>query len=81
MIYRPELNIKEWNKLSVALKEGNKRVKWEDRVPYAYWKGNPHVSPIRGDLMRCNFSDKYDPMVRLYVQVIPTSLVYTSMNV
>ncbi|CAB71058.1 putative protein [Arabidopsis thaliana] len=64
----PELNIKEWNKLSVALKEGNKKVKWEDRVPYAYWKGNPHVSPIRGDLMRCNFSDKYDPMVRLYVQ-------------
>lgn len=64
----PELNIKEWNKLSAALKEGNKKVKWEDRVPYAYWKGNPHVSPIRGDLMRCNFSDKYDPMVRLYVQ-------------
>lgn len=53
----------------MALKEGNKRVKWEDRVPYAYWKGNPHVSPIRADLMRCNFSDKYDPMVCLYVQV------------
>ncbi|KAG5386495.1 hypothetical protein IGI04_037965 [Brassica rapa subsp. trilocularis] len=64
----PELNIKEWNKLSVALKEGNKRVKWEDRIPYAYWKGNPNVSPVRGELMRCNFSDKYDPMVRLYVQ-------------
>ncbi|CDY48931.1 BnaA09g39060D [Brassica napus] len=65
----PELNIKEWNKLSVALKEGNKRVKWEDRIPYAYWKGNPNVSPVRGELMRCNFSDKYDPMVRLYVQL------------
>ncbi|CAH8357006.1 unnamed protein product [Eruca vesicaria subsp. sativa] len=64
----PELNIKEWNKLSVALQEGNKRVKWEDRIPYAYWKGNPRVSPIRGDLMRCNFSEEYDPMVRLYAQ-------------
>jgi len=60
----------------VALKEGNKKVKWEDRVPYAYWKGNPHVSPIRGDLMRCNFSDKYDPMVRLYVQVLHICLLY-----
>ncbi|CAH8306355.1 unnamed protein product [Eruca vesicaria subsp. sativa] len=65
----PEVNIKEWKKLSVALQEGNKRVKWKDRIPYAYWKGNPHVAtPIRKDLMRCNFSDKYDPMVRLYAQ-------------
>ncbi|KAL0714938.1 hypothetical protein Bca4012_021917 [Brassica carinata] len=65
----PEVNIKEWKKLSVALQEGNKRVKWKDRIPYAYWKGNPYVStPIRKDLMRCNFSDKYDPMVRLYTQ-------------
>ncbi|WZZ82404.1 hypothetical protein YC2023_102976 [Brassica napus] len=65
----PEVNIKEWKKLSVALQEGNRRVKWKDRIPYAYWKGNPHVStPIRKELMRCNFSDKYDPMVRLYAQ-------------
>ncbi|CAH8303033.1 unnamed protein product [Eruca vesicaria subsp. sativa] len=64
----PELNIKEWNKLSVALQEGNKKVEWKDRIPYAYWKGNPNVSPIRGELMRCNVSDKYDPMVRLYIQ-------------
>ncbi|XP_010559090.1 PREDICTED: O-glucosyltransferase rumi homolog [Tarenaya hassleriana] len=64
----PELNIKAWNKLSEAIEEGNKRVKWKDRVPYAYWKGNPRVSPSRKDLMRCNFSDKYDPMVHLYAQ-------------
>ena len=67
--YRPEVNIKEWNKLSVAIKEGNKMVKWKDRVPYAYWKGNPMVSIARRNFMTCNVSDKYDPMVRLYVQV------------
>ncbi|KAF2616628.1 hypothetical protein F2Q68_00041862 [Brassica cretica] len=64
----PEVNIKEWNKLSVAIKEGNKKVKWKDRVPYAYWKGNPMVSIARRNFMTCNVSDKYDPMVRLYVQ-------------
>ncbi|XP_010512465.1 PREDICTED: uncharacterized protein LOC104788418 [Camelina sativa] len=64
----PEVNIKEWTKLSVAIKEANKRVKWKDRVPYAYWKGNPLVSLRRMNFMKCNFSDKYDPMVRLYEQ-------------
>ncbi|KFK35325.1 hypothetical protein AALP_AA5G269900 [Arabis alpina] len=64
----PEVNIKEWNKLSIAIREGNKRIKWEDREPYAYWKGNSHVSLERRNLMTCNFSDKYDPMVRLYDQ-------------
>ncbi|XP_010473803.1 PREDICTED: O-glucosyltransferase rumi homolog [Camelina sativa] len=64
----PEVNLKEWNKLSEAIKEGNKKVKWEDRVPYAYWKGNPMVSISRRNFMKCNFSDKYNPMVRLYVQ-------------
>lgn len=63
------MNIKEWTKLSVAIREANKRVKWNDRVPYAYWKGNSGVHPVRGNLMKCNFSDKYDPMVRLYEQV------------
>ncbi|XP_010523738.1 PREDICTED: O-glucosyltransferase rumi homolog [Tarenaya hassleriana] len=64
----PEVNIKAWNKLSEGIAEGNKRVKWKDRVPYAYWKGNPGVSSLRAELMRCNFSDKYDPMVHLYAQ-------------
>lgn len=67
--YRPEVNIKDWTKLSVAIREANKRVKWKDRVPYAYWKGNSEVSLQRKNFMRCNLSDKYDPMVRLYKQV------------
>lgn len=61
---RPEINIKEWNKLSEAISEGIKKVKWEKREPCAYWKGNTGVAKIRRDLMRC-----HDPMVRLYRHV------------
>ncbi|CAH8325320.1 unnamed protein product [Eruca vesicaria subsp. sativa] len=59
----PEINIEEWNKLSKAINEGIKRVKWEERKPYAYWKGNPGVARIRKDLMRC-----HHPMVHLIHQ-------------
>lgn len=52
------------------IEEGNKRTKWKERVPYAYWRGNPNVSPIRKELMTCNVSDKNDWNTRLYVQVI-----------
>ncbi|CAN6823917.1 unnamed protein product [Brassica oleracea var. botrytis] len=55
---RPAINIKEWNKLSKAISEGIRKVKWEERKPYAYWKGNPGVARIRRALMRCR-----DPMI------------------
>lgn len=61
---RPEINIKEWNKLSKAISEGIKKVKWKERKPYAYWKGNPGVARIRRDLMRY-----HDPMIHLIHQV------------
>ncbi|OVA00082.1 Lipopolysaccharide-modifying protein [Macleaya cordata] len=64
----PEINIKPWNILLEELKEGNKRTKWKDRYPYAYWKGNPTVAPTRRDLMKCNVSDKQDWNARLYAQ-------------
>ncbi|BFG21946.1 hypothetical protein CerSpe_082200 [Prunus speciosa] len=57
-----EINIKPWTSLLQGLKEGNKRTKWEDRVPYAYWKGNPYVASTRQDLLKCNVN------TRLYVQ-------------
>ncbi|KAF7826040.1 O-glucosyltransferase rumi-like protein [Senna tora] len=50
------------------IKEGNKRIRWKDRAPYAYWKGNPHVSPTRGDLLKCNVSAQHDWNTRLYIQ-------------
>ncbi|KAL0770062.1 hypothetical protein Bca101_035212 [Brassica carinata] len=59
----PEMNIKEWNQLSKAISEGIKKVKWEERKPYAYWKGNPGVARIRRDLMRC-----HDPTIHLIHQ-------------
>ncbi|KAB1205229.1 hypothetical protein CJ030_MR7G012135 [Morella rubra] len=63
-----EINIRPWPSASEALKEGNTRIKWVDRGPYAYWKGNPRVSGLRGALMWCNPSDKYDWKARLYRQ-------------
>ncbi|KNA06528.1 hypothetical protein SOVF_180240 [Spinacia oleracea] len=63
-----DINIRPWEFLSKDLKEGNKKVKFTDREPYAYWKGNPLVAPHRMDLLKCNVSDKEDWNARLYVQ-------------
>ncbi|CAN4111612.1 unnamed protein product [Withania somnifera] len=63
-----ETNIRPWRSVIKDIKEGNKRNKWKDRVPFAYWKGNPHVSPIRKDLMNCNVTDKQNFDTHLYVQ-------------
>ena len=51
------------------IKKGNNKTKWENRVPYAYWKGNPYVAPTRQDLLKCNVSDQHDWNTRLYIQV------------
>lgn len=63
-----ETNIRPWKNVLRDIKEGNNRTKWRDRVPYAYWKGNPQVAPWRGDLMKCNVTDKEDWNTRLYIQ-------------
>ncbi|KAJ7969965.1 O-glucosyltransferase rumi-like [Quillaja saponaria] len=63
-----EINIKPWEHLLKDLKEGNKRKKWLDREPYAYWKGNPTVAETRQDLLKCNVSDKEDWNARLFAQ-------------
>ncbi|KAL5565614.1 hypothetical protein UlMin_028778 [Ulmus minor] len=63
-----ELNIRPWANLLEDIKEGNKRTKWEDREPYAYWRGNPYVAPTRDDLLKCDVSDEHDWNTRLYVQ-------------
>ncbi len=67
---RPETNIKPWGNMLEALKEGNKRIKWKDRKPKAFWKGNQTTSFRREDLIKCNVSDKYDWNTRQYSQVI-----------
>jgi hypothetical protein len=64
----PEINIKPWEPLFKDLEEGNKRMKWVDREPYAYWKGNPDVGDGRRDLLKCNVTKGKDWNARLYVQ-------------
>ncbi|KAJ7974193.1 O-glucosyltransferase rumi-like [Quillaja saponaria] len=63
-----EINIKPWEHLLKDLREGNKKKKWVEREPYAYWKGNPAVAETRQDLLKCNVSDKQDWNARLYAQ-------------
>ncbi|CAL1379599.1 unnamed protein product [Linum trigynum] len=63
-----ETNIRPWKNVLEDIKQGNKRRKWKDREPYAYWRGNPNVAPTRGDLLKCNLSDNYDWNARLYTQ-------------
>ncbi|XP_065628503.1 uncharacterized protein LOC112001599 isoform X2 [Quercus suber] len=63
-----EVNIKPWKHLLNDLKEGNKRMGWMAREPYAYWKGNPSVAIIRQELMKCNVSDNQDWNARVYAQ-------------
>ncbi|KAL0452497.1 UNVERIFIED_CONTAM: O-glucosyltransferase rumi [Sesamum latifolium] len=64
----PEINIKPWEALSEDLKEGNKRSRWTEREPHAYWKGNPTVAATRMDLLKCNVTDKQDWGARVFAQ-------------
>ncbi|XP_027336776.1 protein O-glucosyltransferase 1-like [Abrus precatorius] len=63
-----ETNIKPWREVLKDIRKGNKKTKWKDRVPYAYWKGNPDVAPTRKDLMKCNVTPEYDWKTHLYRQ-------------
>ncbi|CAN6235742.1 unnamed protein product [Urochloa humidicola] len=64
----PEINIKPWDALQEDLKDGNNRVRWMDREPYAYWKGNPSVSATRQELVKCNVSSTKDWNARIFAQ-------------
>ncbi|KAH9611084.1 hypothetical protein KSS87_018987 [Heliosperma pusillum] len=63
-----EVNIKAWDLISNDIKEGNKIMKYMDRAPYAYWKGNPYVAQSRLDLLKCNVSDKQEWGARIFIQ-------------
>lgn len=64
----PEINIRPWAPLLEEMAADMARLPWPDREPYAYWKGNPGVSAERGDLLRCNVSDKMDWKARVFAQ-------------
>ncbi|KAJ4824065.1 hypothetical protein Tsubulata_032578 [Turnera subulata] len=63
-----ETNIKPWGVLLQDLKEGNERMPWAQREPYAYWKGNPEVAATRQDLMKCNVTPTQDWNARVFAQ-------------
>ncbi|KAL1549875.1 protein O-glucosyltransferase 1-like [Salvia divinorum] len=62
----PELNIKPWEVLKQEIQRGNTRIKWKDREPYAYWKGNTRVGSERRDLAKCNATDQDDWKARIF---------------
>ena len=51
------------------IKEEMEMLKWEERVPYAYWKGDPRVYRQRYLLMHCNLTLQNDWNARLYTVV------------
>ncbi|KAM7276915.1 hypothetical protein ACFE04_018781 [Oxalis oulophora] len=64
----PEVNVRPWESMLARIKQGSEKIKWKDRIPYAYWKGNTAVSRGRRDLMKCNSSRRYHWNARLYQQ-------------
>ncbi|KAM3320021.1 hypothetical protein BC332_08125 [Capsicum chinense] len=63
-----EINIKPWQDLLKDLDKGNRMQRWEDREPYAYWKGNPEVAEKRMELIKCNVSENQEWNARIYEQ-------------
>nr|KYP64423.1 KDEL motif-containing protein 1 [Cajanus cajan] len=61
-----ELAIRPWEALLQSIEEGNKKIKWKDRLPYAFWKGNTMVSYKRYDLTKCNASDQHHSYAHIY---------------
>lgn len=74
MLCRPELKIKPWKLLNKDLEEANNEIKWENREPYAYWKGNAKLGR-RPELLKCNLSEDHDWNARIYAVVISYSIL------
>lgn len=56
----PETNIEPWDREFASIKLGAAATRWADRVPTAYWKGNPDVaSPLRVALLGCNDTGRW----------------------
>lgn len=70
----PETRIKPWEMQLKDLLEENQKKNWVDREPYAFWKGNKDIAPLRGDLMKCNpaADGSADWNARLFHQVRPS---------
>ncbi|KAI4364737.1 hypothetical protein MLD38_020792 [Melastoma candidum] len=63
----PEVNVKPWEVMIRAIREKSNKIKWEDRQPFAYWKGNL-LNDNRRELMKCNKRWIRDWKVRAFSQ-------------
>ncbi|CAI9101804.1 OLC1v1039219C1 [Oldenlandia corymbosa var. corymbosa] len=61
-----EIKIKPWEILKSEIKESNEKLKWMDREPYAFWKGNTKLSKVRHDLVGCNSSTNGEWNIRIF---------------
>ncbi|KAI5063334.1 hypothetical protein GOP47_0021881 [Adiantum capillus-veneris] len=65
----PQIDISPWTEEVQSIYSSSKVLKWEDRKPNAYWKGNPDVgSKVREDLLRCNKTKDSDWGAEIYRQ-------------
>jgi hypothetical protein len=66
----PEVGIPPWPQLLEEVRQENEHVRWPERQPYAFWKGNPEGYRIRHELLRCNASNGQEWNARLFTQVL-----------
>ena len=66
----PEVGIRPWTQMLEEVAQENERVRWPERQPYAFWKGNPEGYRIRHELLRCNASNGQEWNVRVFTQVL-----------
>ncbi|KAL6839587.1 hypothetical protein ACP4OV_030526 [Aristida adscensionis] len=64
----PEVNIRPWPQLMEEVAQENQRVRWPQRQPYAFWKGNTQMFRMRNELMRCNVSNGQEWNARIFNQ-------------
>lgn len=78
LLIRSEINIRPWSEEFPDIKRGSKAVSWKNKIPRAYWKGNPDVSsPIRTELLNCNHSRKWGAQIMRQVWVKLPFTVWT----
>ncbi|KAK6918401.1 Glycosyl transferase CAP10 domain [Dillenia turbinata] len=65
---KAETNVKPWRDVISDIKKVTRGSSGMMKYLLAYWRGNPHISPVRGDLMRCNITEKQNYNTLLYVR-------------
>ncbi|EFJ09402.1 hypothetical protein SELMODRAFT_130002 [Selaginella moellendorffii] len=49
----PEVDIPPWEEQSQQITAGSREVKWSERRPAAFWKGNSRMGKLRSHLLQC----------------------------